>query len=91
MIILEANDEMETCNEGMKSVGRSRGILSVTRGFIGFVWNGVQGLHETRLPGTKAMSVTPHNWVTVDHSQVMAEMEHWRSQAYANNSRYQIR
>ena len=91
MIISEANDEMETCNDGMKSVGTRRGILSVTQGFIGFVRNGVQGLHETRLPRTKATSVTPHNWVTFDHSQVMAELEHWRSQAYANNSRYQIR
>ena len=91
MIISEANDEMETRNECVKSTGGSRGIVSATRGFIGFVWNGVQGVHETKLPRTKTTSVTPHNWVTVDDSQVMAELEHWRSQAYANNSRYQIR
>ena len=91
MINSEANDEKETRNECVKSTGGNRGIVSATRGFIGFVWNGMQGVRETKLLSTKATSVTPHNWVTVDGSQMMAELEHWRSQAYANNSRYQIR
>jgi len=37
------------------------------------------------------ISVTPYDWVTIDDSRKMAELEHWRSLAYANNSRYQIR
>jgi len=48
-------------------------------------------LHETKLQRTKAISVTPYDWVTIDDSRKMAELEHWRSLAYANNSRYQIR
>jgi len=88
VIVSEANDEMETCNEGMKSVDRSRGILSITRDFIGFVLNGV---HETKLHRTKATAVTPNNWITTDSSPMTTEIERWRSQAYANNSRYQIR
>jgi len=82
---------METRNEWMKSNGQSRGIVSATRGLIGSVWNGVQGLHETKLQRTKAISVTPYDWVTIDDSRKMAELEHWRSLAYANNFRYQIR
>jgi len=83
--------KMESQNDCVKSAGGSRGIVSATRGFIGFVWNGVQGLHETNLQPTKATSITSYNWVTTDDSRMIAELERWRSQAYASNSRYQVR
>ena len=91
LIVSEANEKMETRNEWMKNTGRSGGIVSATRSLIGSVWNGVQGLRETKLQRTKAISVTPYDWVAIDGSLKMAGLEHWRSLAYANNSRYQIR
>ena len=48
-------------------------------------------MRETKLQRTKAISVTPYDWVAIDGSLKMAGLEQWRSLAYANNSRYQIR